>query len=155
TARPGCRLVSWTGESNNLTLVNSSPVSPAPQPAPALVFAENIPAMPHPAASCSMGMGAVSLGDTHLTTFGNLMYDFQASGDFLLAETGPEFQVQTRQVSGAPNWPNAAVNQAVAVQAGTDQVAICLPDKIMIDGKPVSVADGARLQLGGGGAIIR
>jgi hypothetical protein len=70
--------------------------APAPLPAPALVFSESNPAPAGPAADCS---DAVSLGDTHLTTFGGLLYDFQATGDFLLAETGPEFLVQTRQAS--------------------------------------------------------
>jgi len=43
---PGCHLKSWTGESNNLTLVNAPPLSPAPLPAPALVFSESVPARP-------------------------------------------------------------------------------------------------------------
>jgi hypothetical protein len=149
---PGCHLRSFTGESNNLTLVNSPPVSPAPQPAPALVFSQSNPAAAGAAANC---MDAVSLGDTHLRTFGGLLYDFQATGDFLLAETGPEFQVQTRQVSGAPTWPNAAVNKAVAVQAGTNRVAICLPGRVVVNGKSVTIPDGGRLGLPSGGNVIR
>ena len=50
---PGCHLHSWTGESNNLALVNSLPVSPAPQPAPALVFSEGAPAAAGAPADCS------------------------------------------------------------------------------------------------------
>jgi len=47
-----------------------------------------------------------SLGDTHLNTFNGLHYDFQASGDFLLAEegpteAGPNFVVQPNQVCSA------------------------------------------------------
>jgi hypothetical protein len=149
---PGCHLKSWTGESNNLTLVNAPPTLPAPLPAPALVFSESNPAPSGPTADCS---DAVSLGDTHLTTFGGLLYDFQATGDFLLAETGPGFLVQTRQASGAPTWPNAAVNKAVAVQAGKNRVAICLPGRVVVDGKSVRVADGGRLGLSGGGNVLR
>src|ERR1019366_2573404 len=108
-------LKSWTGETSNLTLVNSPPVSPAPNPAPALVFSESSPAAAGAAATCA---DAVSLGDTHLTTFGGLLYDFQASGDFVLSEAGPDFVVQNRQVSGAPTWPNAAVNHGVATRMG-------------------------------------
>jgi len=149
---PGCDLRSFTGESSNLTLVNSPPVSPAPQPAPALVFAQSNPAAAGPAADCT---DAVSLGDTHLRTFGGLLYDFQATGDFLLAETGPEFHVQTRQVSGAPTWPNAAVNKAVAVQAGANRVAICLPGRVVVNGKSVTIPDGGRFGLPNGGNVIR
>jgi hypothetical protein len=151
-AGPGCHITSFTGESTNLTLVNSPPVSPAPLPAPALVFGQSNPAAAGPVATCA---DAVSLGDTHLTTFAGLQYDFQATGDFLLAETGPDFIIQTRQVSGAPAWPNAAVNKAVAVQAGKNRVAICLPARVVVDGKPVPIKDGGRLALSSGGVVIR
>jgi hypothetical protein len=151
-AGPGCHLKSWTGESNNLTLVNSPPVSPSPTPAPALVFAERNPAPSGAAADCT---DAVSLGDTHLTRFAGLLYDFQAIGDFVLAETGPGFVVQTRQVSGAPTWPNAAVNSAVAVLAGKARVAICLPERVLVDGRAVRVADGGRVGLAGGGSVFK
>lgn len=149
---PGCHLKSWTGESTNLTLVNSAPASPAPLPGPALVFGESNPAAAGPVASCA---DAVSLGDTHLATFGHLLYDFQASGDFLLAETGSGFQVQTRQASGAPTWPNAAVNKAVAVQAGKDRVAICLPQRVLVNGRAARIPDGGHLSLAGGTTVLR
>jgi hypothetical protein len=149
---PGCHLKSWTGESTNLTLVNTAPVSPAPLPAPALVFAESNPAAAGPVASCA---DAVSLGDTHLATFGHLLYDFQASGDFVLAETGPGFLVQTRQASGAPTWPNAAVNKAVAVRAGKDRVAICLPGRVLVNGRAARIRDGGHLLLAGGATVLR
>jgi hypothetical protein len=150
-AGPGCDLRSFTGESTNLTLGNSPPVSPAPTPAPALVFSESNPAPAGAAASC---LDAVSIGDTHLTTFNGLLYDFQAAGDFLLADTGRDFLVQTRQVSGAPNWPDADVNNAVAVQTGKSRVAICLPDRVIVDGKPVEVPERG-LALASGGRVIR
>lgn len=65
-------------------------------PGPALIFNESSAGG---SADCA---GATTVGDTHLTTFGGLLYDFQATGDFLLADTGADFLVQTRQVSGAP-----------------------------------------------------
>jgi hypothetical protein len=95
------------------------------------------------------------VGDTHLTTFSSLLYDFQATGDFLLVETGPDFLVQTRQVSGAPTWPNASVNKAVAVQAGKSRVAICLPGRIVVDGKPKEIPDGGQLALSDSGNLVR
>src|SRR6516164_10160727 len=69
---------------------------------------------------------ATTIGDTHLRTFNGLFYDFQAAGDFTLAEAGRDFSVQTRQVSGAPTWPNATVNKAVAARFGSTKVAVCL-----------------------------
>ncbi|WP_277043063.1 VWD domain-containing protein [Caballeronia mineralivorans] len=151
TSGPGCHMRSWTGESTNLSLGTSPPVSPAPLPAPALVFSESNPAQSG-TPSCA---DADSLGDTHLRTFGGLLYDFQATGDFVLAETGRDFQVQTRQVSGAPSWPNAAVNKAVAVRAGKDQVAMCLPERVVVNGKPATVPDGGYLVLASGGTVFR
>ncbi|AXW36136.1 hypothetical protein HFK83_24880 [Ralstonia pseudosolanacearum] len=151
TAGPGCHMRSWTGESNNLSLGTSPVASPAPLPAPALVFSESNPA-PSGTPSC---VDADSLGDTHLRTFGGLLYDFQATGDFVLAETDRDFQVQTRQVSGAPSWPNATVNRAVAVRAGKDQVAMCLPGRVMVNGRPATIPDGGHLALAGGGAVFR
>src|SRR5258706_13469990 len=103
-----------------------------------------------------MCVGGTSIGDTHLTNFNGLYYDFQASGDFLLAATGehlsqrrhhrreaPGFVVQTRQKSGAPAWPNASVNKAVAMQFGKTQAGVCLePTRLMVNGKQRTVADG-------------
>jgi hypothetical protein len=154
--RPRCLLTSFTGESSNLTLQNVPPKASAGA-FPALVFAEDNPAPTGGAADCS---DAVSLGDTHLNTFNGLHYDFQASGDFLLAEagptapppslteagpnvvTGPNFVVQTRQASGAPVWPNASVNKAVATQMGETTVAVCLaPTRLLIDGESFTLDD--------------
>jgi hypothetical protein len=151
-AGPGCDLRSFTGESTNLTLGNSPPISPSPVPAPALVFSESNPPPAGAAASC---LDAVSIGDTHLTTFLGLQYDFQAAGDFLLADTGRDFLIETRQVSGAPTWPDADVNSAVAVQTGKDRVAICLPERVMVDGKAADVPEGRGLGLPGGSQVIR
>jgi hypothetical protein len=153
---PSCHLFSFTGESNNLTLGNSLPTA-SPGSAPALVFSAAKPA-PTPGAlfaTVATCANALSLGDTHLRTFSGLLYDFQGTGDFLLAETGPEFVVQTRQISGAPVWPNASVNKAVAVQAGKNHVAICLPGRVVVDGKSVRIRDRGRLGLSGGGSVIR
>jgi hypothetical protein len=152
TAGPLCDLRSFTGESTTLTLGNTLPVNPPNQPAPALVFSESNPAPAGALASCA---DAVSIGDTHLTTFLGLQYDFQAAGDFLLLDTGRDFLIQTRQVSGTPTWPNADVNSAVAAQVGGNQVAICLPERVMINGTEVRVPEQGLVLPGGGGVIRR
>ena len=94
--------------------------------------------------------------------FNGLFYDFQAAGDFTLAEVGRDFSVQTRQVSGAPTWPDATVNKAVAARFGETQVAVCLapPGRdegaaIHVDGTLMPVDDGKTLELPGGVGIAR
>jgi hypothetical protein len=146
---PTCITAGFTGETNNLSFGPSAPV--ASGAGPAVIFAESIAG-----GAPSNCAAATTIGDTHLTTFSGLLYDFQAAGDFLLADTGSNFVVQTRQVSGKPNWPNATVNKAVAVQAGKDRVAICVePSRVAIDGRQVNLNDGASIQLSGGGDVRR
>jgi hypothetical protein len=146
---PTCVAQGFTAETNNLSFGPAAPVASAP--GPAVIFTSS--SAGGAASNCA---AATTIGDTHLTTFGGLLYDFQAAGDFLLAETGSAFVVQTRQVSGKPTWPNATVNKAVAVQAGKHRVAICVePSRVAIDGKSVSLRDGVSVQLPGGGDVLR
>ena len=144
TLGPGCVLGSFTAKSNNMTLQNTAPAA-ASGALPALVFAETNPAPAGGTADCS---DAVSTGDTHLTTFNGLHYDFQATGDFVLAQSGSDFLVQTRQASGAPTWPDAAVNKAVATRMGKTAVAICLaPTRVLVDGRARNLADHTSVSL--------
>jgi von Willebrand factor type D domain len=140
---PSCGGQGFTSETNNLNLV--PPCCPYGGASPAIVFWQSS----NPGAT-SQCVGGTSIGDTHMTNFNGLYYDFQASGDFLLAETDHDFVVQTRQASGAPNWPNASVNKAVAMQMGKTRVAVCLePSRFIVDGKPKNLGDGASLALPG------
>jgi hypothetical protein len=148
---PNCSLQSYTGESSNLTLVNMAPAA-APGSMPALVFTESNAPPSGSAATCA---DATSVGDTHLLTFRGLYYDFQASGDFVLADRGPSFVVQNRQVSGAPTWPNASVNSAVGARMGKTTVAVCLPGRIEVNGKATTINDGTSRTLADGVAISR
>jgi von Willebrand factor type D domain len=135
---PDCYFGSFTGETNNLTLIElMGPVMHTGTPS--LVFRQsNAPGSV--AATCA---GAVTIGDTHITTFDGVYYDFQAYGNFLLAQDGPDFVVQARQASGAPTWPNAAVNKAVATRMGATRVAIYIePTRLDVDGVPTALADG-------------
>jgi hypothetical protein len=141
-------LAGYTGETNNLTLAATSAVGTLPSPA-IVSTQSNILGTP---ASCATAAG---VGDTHLTTFENLFYDFQASGDFLLAETSPDFIVQARQISGKPKWPTASVNQAVATRMGSTEVAVCLPDKLEVDRAPFTLADGKSVMRPDGVFISR
>ncbi len=137
---PICRATGFTAEKNNLSF---GPTAPAgSQPGPALIFAESIAG-----GSPSNCAASTAVGDTHLTTLSGLLYDFQAAGDFELLETKSGFVVQNRQISGAPNWPNATINSAVATQIGKTKVAVCLrPQRVVVNGKPISMRNGgARL----------
>jgi len=133
--RPNCVAQGFTAEMNNLSFGPTAPAATAP--GPAVIFQQSIAG-----GAPSNCAAAVTVGDTHLRTFNGLFYDFQASGDFILAQTEPNFVVQTRQVSGAPTWPDASVNKAVATQMGKSRVAICLPSRVIVDGKNTDVPDG-------------
>lgn len=147
---PTCDGTGFTGEVNNLTLV-SAPALINDVNWPSIVFTQSNNA-PTPV-SCD---NADSIGDTHLTTFSGLYYDFQASGDFLLATAGPDFVVQARQASGAPTWPNASLNKGIATQMGETRVAVYVePDRLVIDGHPENLADGKDLLLPTGVQVSR
>ncbi|MDR3526419.1 MAG: hypothetical protein P4L57_04000 [Rhizomicrobium sp.] len=147
-AAPSCVLEGFTGETNNLTLSGGPAVIPVLHE-PRIEFTQSNPAgTPQ---NC-----AASIGDTHLATFDGLFYDFQASGDFILAQNNSGFTVQTRQASGAPTWPNAAVNKAVGTQIGSTRVAICAaPNRVFVNGVAKDVGDGQALALGGGVSLYR
>lgn len=144
-APPNCQAGGTTGETNNLDFGPAAPGQT--QPGPAVIFQQST------AGGLSGCMAATTVGDTHLKTFGGLFYDFQASGDFLLAQSDPEFVVQTRQVSGAPTWPNASVNSAVATQMGKNKVAVCLESGLNVDGANQEIANGANLLTADGVTI--
>ncbi|MCW5635136.1 MAG: hypothetical protein KIT17_17505 [Rubrivivax sp.] len=149
---PACVAQGFTAETNNLDFGPAAPA--ASGVGPALMFMQSLPGGSLPG-NCA---AAVSIGDTHLRTFGGLFYDFQAAGDFVLAQVDPGFVVQARQVSGAPNWPDTSVNQAVAARLGAARVAICaVPQtRVFVDDKAVELADdGKPLALPDGGAVWR
>ena len=167
TMAPQCVPFNSTGESNNLFL------QPAPTlttgPSPAMESDQNSSQSTSPAA-CATANG---IGDTHLDTFNKLLYDFQAQGDYELVGTGAPpprtgiagkpsifkpatsgFTVQERQVSGAPSWPNAAVNRAVAARVGTSNVAVCTaPTRLEINGGTVNLANGSEQFLPDGASV--
>ena len=151
TNAPVCHVGSFTGESNNMTTIDTTgPVLHGG--VPTMVFTETNNGATTPP-TCSQ---AITMGDTHITTFDGVYYDFQASGEYLLAEDGSGFVVQARQASGAPMWPNAAVNKAIATKMGATRVAIYIePTRVEINGTTTAVADGADIQVPPGVVITR
>lgn len=148
TNAPSCVVEGFTGETNNLTLVGAPALATGASPA-IETQQTNIAGT---AASCAAAAG---IGDTHLRTFNGLFYDFQATGDFLLAQAS-DFAVQTRQVSGAPTWPDASLNHAVATRMGSTRVALCVvPARLAVDGRLADLADGKTLSLPSGVDVFR
>jgi von Willebrand factor type D domain len=136
TAPPNCVAQGFTAEMNNLSFGPTAPAATAP--GPAVIFNESTAG-----GATSNCAAATTVGDTHLDTFHGLLYDFQASGDFVLTQVDPDFVVQARQVSGAPTWPNASVNHAIATRMGKTTVAVCLaPARLNVNGENTEVGDG-------------
>ena len=132
-----------TAETNNLDLTVGS-CTPFNGASPAITFKEG-------------GGGVVpppgySVGDTHLTTFFGVHYDFQASGDFVLAQADPGLVVQTRQIPSSN--PRVSVNTAVATKMQDNSVAVCLTG-CRLTGRPTPLADGASLSLTNGVIVSR
>jgi von Willebrand factor type D domain len=146
---PTCSQTGFTGETNNLTLV-TAPAMINDANWPSIVFTETNN-NPTPV-SCD---DADSIGDTHLKTFDGMKYDFQASGDFVLVKAA-DFEVQARQASGAPTWPDAAVNKAIAVQMGRTRIGLYIePTRLIVDGHSENLADGKSILLPDGVQITR
>ena len=98
--------------------------------------------------------GATSSGDPHLVTFDDLVYDFQAAGEFVALRTDAmEVQVRQQQWGVRP----ASVNSAVAAAVGSQRVAFYRSQDPMlwVDGSPSSLADGATLTLADGSTVSR
>ena len=139
---PTCVTQSFSLETNDLSRV--PPCCPYGGAKPAIVFTQS-----NKAGATSMCANGTSVGEPHLTNVNGLLYDFQASGDFLLAEIDPDFVVQTRQKSGAPRWPaDVSVNKAVAIKIGKTRFAVCLgPNRFVVDGKPINLGTDKSLSL--------
>lgn len=152
SSAPTCLAAGYTAETNNLYFGAYSTSAPGSGLA-AVVFTESSSNLGY--AACQ---SATSAGDTHLTTFAGLQYDFQATGDFVLTEAGPDFIVQTRQAAPVidPRWKNTTINKAVGVQMGKTRVAIYVgPTKLMIDDKPYTLNSGQKPLVVNGVQIAR
>lgn len=148
TAAPICLATGYTAETNNLLFGTPAPAPSGP--GPATMFLENT--IGGAMTNCD---SSVSWGDTHQVTFGGTLYDFQATGDFTELIRGSSFEVQTRKVSGAPNWPNASVNRSVGVRLGGSRVAICDGTRLVVNGVTTNIAPGGSLYLPSSGDIFR
>jgi hypothetical protein len=147
TAAPTCVLEGFTAETNNLNLAPTPTFTAGTNPA--------IESLQNSAGGTPSCATAHSDGDTHEMTFQNLFYDFQAQGDHELTSASSGFLVENRQVSGAPSWPNAAVNQAIAAQVGSSDVAVCATTSspLYVNGQATALSPGSQLSLPGGASV--
>ena len=90
-------------------------------------------------------------GDPHLSTLDGFNYDFQAAGEYVLAQStdGQGFIVQARMV---PVTENLSVISAVATELDGIPVMIDATDAqpVSIDGTATALADGSLLSVGNG-----
>ena len=94
-------------------------------------------------------------GDVHIITYNGLKYDFQASGDYVLAKSrisGDSFQIQLEL---EPWFTGASVTtiHAVAIALGADRVTFdwTRGDTVLVDGAaPSGLSMGTPLTLAGG-----
>lgn len=143
----------FSSESNNLYFSTKPPLKTPP--APAVLFHQKmIPDinLEPPNTACA---AALTIGDTHERTFAGLTYDFQATGDFVEAQIGTTFEVQTRKGPGIPGYPNTSMNKSVAARMGATQVAMCDGTGLMVDRRSIDLASGASLSLPTGVTIHR
>jgi hypothetical protein len=147
TAAPLCVATGFTAERNNLSF--GQPAPGAVPPGPAVIFIQDT--VGGASSNCA---AATTIGDVHAHTVAGLSYDFQGVGDYELAQTGTGFEVQARHVSGAPTWPNASVNQAVATRMGGTTVAVCGGPRVVVDGKDVKVGRDGTLAVGDVGITL-
>jgi hypothetical protein len=148
TPPPICVAEGYTGETNNLSFGTPPPV--VTPPFPSLMFLQNTTG----GAVTNCAAASVN-GDTHQLTFSGLAYDFQAAGDFVEAQAGSAFEVQTRKVSGAPGWPNTSLNQSVATRIGGTKVAVCEGKRLVIDGRTSDLPPDGVLSMPSGVTIHR
>jgi hypothetical protein len=132
-----------TAETNNLDLVGSCSATGGAQPA--ISFTES-------------GGGdlppGITQGDTHLITIGGVHYDFQETGEYILAQAGTDLIVQSRQAflgaSHVVSW-----NVGLAVQMGKDLIILYPASSLVINLAPTQLADGGSITLDAGVIVNR
>ncbi len=101
---------------------------------------------------------AIAWGDVHLTTFDGLYYNFQAEGEFILAQStvaGDTFAVQARMAPYSAN-STVSVMTMIGADVGGQQVTFGLgrDDVVAIGGVGQTFAgNGSSIALAGGGSV--
>ena len=132
-----------TAETNNLNLTGSCTATGGAQPAISFVESGGSPLPP-----------GVTQGDTHLITIGGVHYDFQETGEYILAQAGTDLIIQARQdylgASHAVSW-----NVGLAVQMGKDLIILYPGAKLIINLVAAQLQDGGSIALDAGVTVTR
>lgn len=143
---PAC-LTSATGataETNNLNL--TGPCSPTGGAQPSISFTES--------GGGPLPPGIIQ-GDTHLVTINGDHYDFQGTGEYILAQNGTDLIIQARQDYLGGNR-SVSWDVALAVQMGRDSIIVYPNTNLMINLTPSpALSDGGSLTLDAGVIVIR
>ncbi|MGD0014541.1 MAG: Ig-like domain-containing protein [Bryobacteraceae bacterium] len=172
TNQPTCLQQSYTGETNNLNLANTTGMStlvccPYGGASPNIQFMETN-------AGHTGSCGATHLvGDPHITTADGTHYDFQSAGEFVSLRDPDEEEIQTRQTPVSTTFIGTdaydglttcvSLNTAVAARVGGHRVTYepnlsGVPDpsglQLRIDGV-LTVLGPAGRDLGNGGRVFK
>ena len=162
---PTCYNYSYTGETNNLSLV--SPCCAYGGTSPNIEFMETNAG--HTATCGTAGL----IGDPHITTVDGTLYDFQAAGEFVSLRDSDGTEIQTRQTPISTNFfPNpdahdglatcVSINTAVAARVGEHRVTwepnldgVPNPGglQLRVDGVLTALRPGGMV-LGSGGRVV-
>ena len=140
THAPGCSTQSFTGETSNLGF-GTPPPAPTP-PGPSIQFIEDTAHSSPP--DCAY---AAAIGDTHQHTVAGLLYDFQASGDFVEAQIGSGLRGADAQGVRRPDLAGRVGQPVGRRPARQDAGGAVRRTKLLIDGQPADVADGKSLWI--------
>ena len=92
-------------------------------------------------------------GDTHLTTYDGLYYNFQAAGEFVLSKStvvGDSFQVQIRLQPWSTGSTVSVITQAAVAIGTADKLTFdsTRNDPVYFDGSPLTLTTGVVKNLG-------
>lgn len=146
------------------TLVPTMPVPAVPASAKDKSAAEQVQAAMDQCSPTPVGAPATpkkapgkSIFDPRLATLDQLYYDYQAVGEFVLAKSRDDFEVQVRQSAFDRADRTVAVNSAAAVRAGSDVIGFYDVDgdlQVHLGGKVLTPQKGST-RLPGGATLSR